>query len=97
MTISTAERHFFIELGERIANLRKTRNITQVQLAEVLGVSQQTIQAHEVGRRRTPVSALPAVGWGCVNTDCRRSAAASEGAGAIAHPVHLTGLRFPPN
>lgn len=55
------ERDFFIELGERIANLRKTRNITQVQLAEVLGVSQQTIQAYEVGRRRIPVSALPAV------------------------------------
>lgn len=61
MTISTEERDFFIELGERIANLRKTRNITQVQLAEVLGVSQQTIQAYEVGRRRIPVSALPAV------------------------------------
>ncbi len=61
MTISTEERDFFIELGERIANLRKARNITQVQLAEVLGVSQQTIQAYEVGRRRIPVSALPAV------------------------------------
>jgi transcriptional regulator with XRE-family HTH domain len=61
MTISTEEREFFIELGERIANLRKARNITQAQLAEVLGVSQQTIQAYEVGRRRIPVSALPAV------------------------------------
>jgi transcriptional regulator with XRE-family HTH domain len=32
-----------------------------VQLAEALGVSQQTIQSYEVGRRRIPVSALPTV------------------------------------
>ncbi|WP_426117468.1 helix-turn-helix transcriptional regulator [Massilia sp. PWRC2] len=31
------------------------------QLAEALGVSQQTAQAYEVGRRRIPVSALPVV------------------------------------
>ena len=30
-------------------------------LAETLGVSQQTIQAYEVGRRRIQVSALPVV------------------------------------
>jgi transcriptional regulator with XRE-family HTH domain len=61
MTISTEERDFFIALGERIATLRKEHDITQVQLAEVLGVSQQTVQAYEVGRRRIPVSALPKV------------------------------------
>ena len=61
MTISTEERDFFVTLGERIASLRKVHNITQVQLAEALGVSQQTIQAYEVGRRRIPVSALPIV------------------------------------
>jgi transcriptional regulator with XRE-family HTH domain len=61
MTISTEDRQFFIELGERIASLRKTHNVTQATLAEALGVSQQTVQAYEVGRRRIPVSALPAV------------------------------------
>ncbi|MEY3124462.1 MAG: hypothetical protein RLZZ573_982 [Pseudomonadota bacterium] len=61
MTISTEERDFFIELGERIASLRKLRNMTQTQLAEALGVSQQTVQAYEMGRRRIPVSALPVV------------------------------------
>ncbi len=61
MTISTEERDFFVALGERIAALRKAHNITQVQLAEALGVSQQTVQAYEVGRRRIPVSALPVV------------------------------------
>ncbi len=61
MTISTEVRDFFIELGERIASLRKLRNMTQVQLADALGVSQQTVQAYEMGRRRIPVSALPVV------------------------------------
>ena len=61
MSISTEERDFFVALGERIASLRKAHNITQTQLAEALGVSQQTVQAYEVGRRRIPVSALPNV------------------------------------
>jgi transcriptional regulator with XRE-family HTH domain len=61
MTISTEERAFFTALGDRIAALRKANNATQVQLAEALGVSQQTLQSYEVGRRRIPVSALPIV------------------------------------
>jgi transcriptional regulator with XRE-family HTH domain len=61
MTISTEERAFFVAMGERISALRRTHNVTQVQLAEALGVSQQTLQSYEVGRRRIPVSALPVV------------------------------------
>jgi transcriptional regulator with XRE-family HTH domain len=61
MTISTEERDFFVAMGERIAALRRANNVTQVQLAEALGVSQQTLQSYEVGRRRIPVSALPVV------------------------------------
>lgn len=61
MTISTEERDFFVAMGERIATLRRANNVTQVQLAEALGVSQQTLQSYEVGRRRIPVSALPVV------------------------------------
>lgn len=61
MAISTAERDFFVSMGARIAALRKASNITQVQLAEQLGVSQQTLQSYECGRRRVPVSALPTV------------------------------------
>ncbi len=59
MAISSQERDFFIQLGARIAKQRNAREITQVQLAETLGVSQQTINSYEVGRRRIPVSALP--------------------------------------
>jgi transcriptional regulator with XRE-family HTH domain len=61
MAISSEEREFFVALGERITQMRKARGITQVQLAEILGVSQQTVQAYEVGRRRIQVSALPIV------------------------------------
>lgn len=61
MAISIEERAFFIAMGERIAALRKANGVTQVQLAEALGVSQQTMQSYEVGRRRIPVSALPTV------------------------------------
>lgn len=61
MTTSNQEREFFVELGARIAQLRKNRNVRQVQLAEALNVSQQIFQAYEVGRWRIPVSALPVV------------------------------------
>ncbi len=59
MAISASERAFFERLGTRIAELRKGQNITQVEMAKTLGVSQQTINSYEVGRRRVPVSALP--------------------------------------
>ena len=59
VAISTEERAFFIAFGERIAALRKTHGITQVQLAETLGVSQQAITAYETGQRRVPISMLP--------------------------------------
>ena len=40
MTISTEERTFFVSLGERIAALRRSNNVTQVQLAKQQFVSQ---------------------------------------------------------
>src|SRR5882672_7204607 len=58
MAISANERAFFERLGTRVAELRRTQNITQVEMAKALGVSQQTINSYEVGRRRIPVSAL---------------------------------------
>ena len=59
VAISDDERAFFIELGTRITALRKAQRITQVQLAEQLGVSQQTVTAYESGKRRVPISHLP--------------------------------------
>ena len=59
MAISHDEREFFVALGNRIAQHRKESNLTQVQLAATLGVSQPTINAYELGQRRVPVSSLP--------------------------------------
>jgi transcriptional regulator with XRE-family HTH domain len=58
MAISASEHAFFVRLGARVAELRKGQDITQVEMAKTLGVSQQTINSYEVGRRRIPVSAL---------------------------------------
>lgn len=61
LPITDDDRAFFVALGERMTQFRKARGITQVQLAATLGVSQQTYQSYEVGRRRIQVSALPVV------------------------------------
>jgi transcriptional regulator with XRE-family HTH domain len=55
------EKAFFKQLGTRIAEFRKSAAITQVQLAETLSVSQQTVASWEVGRRGVPVATLPAL------------------------------------
>ena len=61
MAISPDDRAFFVDLGSRISAQRKDQGITQVQLAEILGVSQQAMNSFEKGRRRVPVSLLPAI------------------------------------
>ena len=53
------DKDFFTQLGLKIATLRKEQQITQVQLAEILGISQQYMQAFEAGRRKVPSSMLP--------------------------------------
>ena len=55
------EKQFFKQLGARIADLRKEHGLTQTQLAEVLDLTQQMVASYEVGRRRVPVSLLPAI------------------------------------
>lgn len=49
---------FYVQLGRRIAEQRKAAGITQVQLAEVLGVAQQTMAHYEGGVARIPVDSL---------------------------------------
>ena len=58
MAISASEHAFVERLGACIAELRKQQDITQVDRAKALGVSQQAINSYEVGRRPTPVSTL---------------------------------------
>lgn len=59
MAVSATERRFYVDLGQRIAALRKAQGLTQVQLAEHLGVAQQTLAHYEAGRLRLLVGALP--------------------------------------
>jgi len=57
--MSAKDERFFKELGARIAQLRKDQDLTQVQLAERLGIAQQTLAHYEVGRLRVAASMLP--------------------------------------
>ncbi|HET7931092.1 MAG TPA: helix-turn-helix transcriptional regulator [Rhodanobacteraceae bacterium] len=59
VAISKQERSFIVAFGERVAALRKERGLTQVQLADLLGTSQQTVTAYENGTRRVPITTLP--------------------------------------
>ncbi len=57
--MATDDRQFFIDLGRRIAALRKQQRLTQQQLADSLGIAQQTLAHYEGGRIRAPASMLP--------------------------------------
>jgi transcriptional regulator with XRE-family HTH domain len=57
--MATDDREFFVALGQRIAQLRRERGWTQQELAEKLGVAQQTLAHYEVARIRVPASTLP--------------------------------------
>jgi len=63
MAVPTAmdsdEKVFFRALGTRIAEARKALGMTQTQLANELGVSQQIVASYEVGRRRVQLALLP--------------------------------------
>ncbi|PWK79471.1 helix-turn-helix domain-containing protein [Fulvimonas soli] len=59
MAVTATERAFYVELGQRIATLRKAQGLTQVQLAKALGVAQQTLAHYEAGRLRLLAGALP--------------------------------------
>lgn len=50
---------FFKQIGKRIAYLRKGLGLTQVQLAEILKISQQHMAAFEAGRRKVPSVDIP--------------------------------------
>ena len=57
--MATDDKEFFVALGARIAQLRKERDWTQQELADKLGVAQQTLAHYEVARIRVPASTLP--------------------------------------
>ena len=52
------EMSFFEELGNRIAAWRQEQDMTQAQLGDALGVTQQVVASYEIGRRRVPASLI---------------------------------------
>ncbi len=56
---SVNDKRFYQALGGRIAEARRAQGMTQVQLAQELGLAQQTLAHYEVGRARVPVALLP--------------------------------------
>ncbi len=58
-TMTPDESAFFQALGARIAEQRRVQRLTQTQLGELVGVTQQQIASFETGRRRMPISTPP--------------------------------------
>ncbi len=56
--MAAKEKTFYSALGQRIAERRKALGITQVQLAETLGIAQQTMAHYEGGVSRIAVETL---------------------------------------
>lgn len=56
--IGTRESTFYVERGQRIAEHRKAVGLTQVQLAEQLGIAQETMAHFEGGKLRVAVATL---------------------------------------
>ena len=59
MDMAGNDKTFFVELGKRVALARKDHGMTQQQLAEALGIAQQTLAHYEGARLRVPASMLP--------------------------------------
>jgi transcriptional regulator with XRE-family HTH domain len=56
--IKHESRAYFRSLGSHIAMTRKSRGMTQAELARAIGVSQQAVFAYELGERRVSVLIL---------------------------------------
>lgn len=57
--MTSDDKEFYRQLGDRVSTLRKEQGLTQVQLAKLLGMSQQLMAAHEAGQRKIPASLVP--------------------------------------
>jgi len=60
--VNSKDEQFFKALGARIAQARKAHSFTQQQVADQLGIPQQTYANYEVGCSRFPASMLPVLG-----------------------------------
>jgi len=60
--VVVTDKAFYVALGQRIAERRKTLGFSQQQLAQTLGIAQQTLAHYEVGRLRVAAALLPPIG-----------------------------------
>ena len=58
IVIKQESRAYFKALGAHVSLLRKSRGMTQAELARAIGVSQQAVFAYELGERRVSVLIL---------------------------------------
>lgn len=58
-TVNSHDQRFFKAMGARIAQARKAQGLTQQEVADQLGIAQQTYAHYEVGDIRFPASTLP--------------------------------------
>ena len=59
--IKHESRAYFRALGSHVSVMRKSRGMTQAELARAIGVSQQAVFAYELGERRVSVLVLSKV------------------------------------
>jgi transcriptional regulator with XRE-family HTH domain len=57
--MASQDNSFYQAMGKRIAEFRKAQDMTQTQLANALGIAQQTMAHYEGGKLRIPVALLP--------------------------------------
>ena len=57
--MNTKDEQFFKQLGARIAQARKEQQLTQTQMAEQLGIAQQTMALYEGGKLKVSAALLP--------------------------------------
>jgi DNA-binding XRE family transcriptional regulator len=57
--VSSLNRTYFRAMGRRITELRHRHQMTQAELARLLGVTQQTVYAIECAERRVRIDWLP--------------------------------------
>lgn len=81
--VTPDEKVFYQTLGQRIAALRKEHGITKVQLAETLGIAQQTLAHYEVDRLRVAASLVPPLARAPAVTENRTDQPASQGQAAL--------------
>src|SRR5262245_20759187 len=58
MKNAQAKRSMYLRVGERLAEIRKSRKISQAKLAKLLGVVEGTIQNYEHGRNEPNITRL---------------------------------------